>query len=393
MKKLLQLSIVSFLLLVAICNVAVAQAQRVVFNYEESNFNNNAPLPVAENFVIVGPVSNEVSMVEVKIFSDKPKSTDDELYKGLWKRHNATSEGNFYLPVNFKLRSTDYDLVINYYRLLDENEIANIKNDLFAALDAYVEQTLLNKPKRKLFKETQESLDDLNSIVNSATVYNKNSQNIRFKGFSDIVRDKIKTIKSIRKNTAKKIYPDLKNDQALIKYRETQVNELKALVRNEASYLLNTGLSILADSRYINNYPVEKDKTILTVHGGYGGVYLGGGTDDLSYGSGFMAGLTFPLGRKAYASKFWSKSAIITGFYFNNFENENGVKVSGPIFKRPTYIGLGYRAFNFIRISAGAAFLENRDTAGGLDDLRTTVTIRPFVGIQADLNFWMDLAR
>ncbi len=178
-----------------------------------------------------------------------------------------------------------------------------------------------------------------------------------------------------------------------MKYHQTQVNELKLIVQNEASYLFNTGLSILADSKYVDNYPVENTKTILTIHGGYGGVYLGGGTENLSYGSGFRAGLTFPLGKKAYVSKFWSNSAIITGFYFNNFETDNDVEVSGPIFKRPTYLGLGYKVFNFIRISAGATFLENQDTAGGLDNLGNKVFIRPFIGIQADLNLWMELAR
>ena len=381
------------LLFLSVYHFGVGQTRSVVFNYNQSNFNNNQPLPVATNFVITGPINSQVTMVEVKIFSDKPKSNEEPLYQSIWKQHSTKKESNFFLPINFKLKSTDYDVVINYYRMLDQNEVESIRQDLFNALDAYLEQSRLNRPKLKLLKKTQETLDDLNSIVTSATVYHKNIQNIKFPGFSDLTREKIKSIESITKKAAKHRFPELNNNQALIKYHQDQVDELKLIVKNEASYILNTGLSVLADSKYVDNYPVEETRTILTIHGGYGGVYLGGGAENLSYGSGFRAGLTFPLGRKAYASKFWSNSAIIAGFYFNNFENANGVEVSGPIFKRPTYLGLGYKVFNFIRISGGAAFLENQDTAGGLGNLENKVFIRPFIGIQADLNFWMDLAR
>ncbi len=389
MKKLFLLSIS----LLSFIHFAFGQTRSVVFNYDQSNFDNNQPLPVATNFVITGPVNNQVTMVEVKIFTDKPKSNEDPLYQSVWKQNSAKKESNFFIPINFKLKSMDYDVVVNYYRMLDQNEVESIRQDLFDALDAYLQQSRLNKPRLKLLKKTQETLDDLNSIVNSASVYHKNIQNIKFPGFSDITREKIKSIESITKRTAKHRYPELNNNQALIQYHQDQVDELKLIVKSEASYILNTGLSVLADSKYVDNYPVEATRTILTLHGGYGGVYLGGGAEDLSYGSGFRAGLTFPLGRKAYASKFWSNSAIIAGFYFNNFENANDVKVSGPIFKRPTYVGLGYKVFNFIRISGGATFLENQDTAGGLGNLGNKVFIRPFIGIQADLNFWMELAR
>jgi hypothetical protein len=379
--------------LLALSHLVFGQNRTVVFDYERSYFDNDQPLPAATNFTITGPISEQVTMVEVKIYTDKPKEHESPLYQSLWKTNSPGKSQNFFLPVNLKLRSTDYDLVVNYYRGVDENEIQNIRQDLFAALDIYLEQSLLNKPTTRLFKKTHENIGDLNSIVNSSLFYYKNSKGIKFIGFSDIIREKIKFIKSSRTKTAKNLYPDLNRDQALMKYRQQQVDELKQQVHNEAAYLLNMGLSVLADSRYVDNYPVERTKNIFTIHGGYAGVYLGGGDDDLSYGSGVMAGVTLPLGKKAYTSKFWSNSAIIAGFFFTDFEDDNDIKVSGPIFKRPTYVGLGYKVFNFIRLSAGATFLENQKTAGNLGDLENTVFIRPFIGLQVDLNLWMDLAK
>ena len=381
------------LTLLALSHLVSGQNRTVVFDYERSYFDNDQPLPAATNFTITGPISDQVTMVEVKVYSDKPKEHESPLYQSLWKTNSPGNAQNFFLPVNLKLRSTDYDLMINYYRGVDENELQNIRQDLFAALDIYLEQSLLNKPTMRLFKNAHENINDLNSIVNSSLFYYKNSKVIKFAGFSDIILEKIKSIQSSKVKTAKTLYPDLNRDQALLKYQEDQVEELKQQVHNEAAYLLNTGLSILADSRYIDNYPVERTKNVFTIHGGYGGVYLGGGDDDLSYGSGIMAGVTLPLGKKAYTSKFWSNSAIIAGFFFTDFEDNNDIKVSGPIFKRPTYVGLGYKVFNFIRLTAGATFLENQKTAGNLGDLENTVFIRPFIGLQVDLNLWMDLAK
>ena len=381
------------LTLLALSHLVSGQNRTVVFDYERSYFDNDQPLPAATNFTITGPISEQVTMVEVKVYSDKPKEHESPLYQSLWKTNSPGNAQNFFLPVNLKLRSTDYDLMINYYRGVDENELQNIRQDLFAALDIYLEQSLLNKPTMRLFKNAHENINDLNSIVNSSLFYYKNSKGIKFAGFSDIILEKIKFIQSSKVKTAKTLYPDLNRDQALLKYQEDQVEELKQQVHNEAAYLLNTGLSILADSRYIDNYPVERTKNVFTIHGGYGGVYLGGGDDDLSYGSGIMAGVTLPLGKKAYTSKFWSNSAIIAGFFFTDFEDDNDIKVSGPIFKRPTYVGLGYKVFNFIRLTAGATFLENQKTAGNLGDLENTVFIRPFIGLQVDLNLWMDLAK
>lgn len=394
--SLLVISPIEKLLLITLlffCHVVHGQNETVVFNYERSYFNDDQPLPAAKNFTITGPVSDQVSMVEVLVYHDKPELNGVPLYQSLWKR-NATEEAQyFFLPVNLHLRSTEYDLVINYYRRMNDNEIENIKNDLYGALDAYIEQSLSNKPNLRLFKKTQESIDDLNSIVHSATVYYKNNKNIKFEGFSDIIREKIKAIKSIKNKTVKVLYPDMNQDQALLQYQKTQVDGLKEMVHNETAYLLNMTLSVLADSKHVDNYPVENTPNIMTIHGGYGGVYLDGDIDNLSYGSGFRAGMTFHLGKKAYARKFWSNSAVVAGFFLNNFTKGDGVIVSGPIFKRPTYIGLGYKAFNFVRVSAGASFLENQETAGGLSNLGNKVSIRPFIGLQADLDFWLDLAK
>jgi hypothetical protein len=92
LKKLFLLSIS----LLFTCHFAVGQTGSVVLNYDESNFNNNQPLPVAKNFIITGPIGSDVTMVEVEIFSDKPKSNEKPLYRSLWKQNNAQRTNIFF---------------------------------------------------------------------------------------------------------------------------------------------------------------------------------------------------------------------------------------------------------------------------------------------------------
>ena len=85
------------------------------------------------------------------------------------------------------------------------------------------------------------------------------------------------------------------------------------------------------------------------------------------------------------------------GVFINNFKDDSGVELTGPIFKRPYYVGLGYKVFRFVRVNAGATFLEDISTAGvnGINDLtglEDRVVIRPMIGISAEIKLWTSLA-
>ncbi|WP_218127046.1 hypothetical protein [Catalinimonas alkaloidigena] len=377
MKKIL------FSLFCLLCTAATAQTATVVFNYERSQFNDNQPLPAGENFTLTGEVNGQVSMVEVKIYPKDANLSKAPLYRNLWKGAFSGEAQTFYLPVNYKLRdNTPYDFVINYYRRITNQELREVQRQLYTYLDAYVDQSITSNGKRvKLEKGPNEMVNDLNSVVNSSLAMYQNGPNLRFAGFSDLTRDRFRTLKGMR----------LDKDNA--PQFDDITREVKMLLHTEVQAMLNSGLSVIADSKHVDNYPVEKTRNILTLHAGYGGVYLDGDLQDLSYGSGFNAGLTLPLGQKVYASKFWSRSEIVVGFYFKDFKVSDDRTVSGPIFKRPTYIGLGYNIFEFVSLTGGVTFLEDASTAGGFDDLANRVYVRPFLGVNVNLNLWLDLAR
>ena len=375
-------------LLLTLASVGWAQKQTIQFDYERSSFNMDQPLPSEEHFFVSGEISEAVSMVEIIIKPGK-RNRDFVLYQNRWKRSYNDTRQQFLLPVNYNLRGgTEYDILINYYRYVSPQELENLKEGLNSELEAYVDQSLvLSKKRIRLVKSVPAMVSDMDALVNSALSYYRSNQNVSFEGFSSIVQDKLRIV------TRNPLRKDQRNEAE----RNRQAEELKSMVKAEVANLLNTGFSILADSRKVDNYPTQRGKNTLTVHVGYGGVFLNDQVAELNTGSSGMAGLTLPLGKRAFAPRLMSNSAVILGFYFQDFDNDQGVKATGPIFGKPVYAGFGYKVYEFIRISGGVAFLQNEadGTGNGTPaiDIDNGLYIRPFVGITADISFWAGFSR
>ena len=375
-------------LLLTLASVAWAQKQTIQFDYERSSFNMDQPLPSEEHFFVSGEISEAVSMVEIIIKPGK-RNRDFVLYQNRWKRSYNDTRQQFLLPVNYNLRGgTEYDILINYYRYVSPQELENLKEGLNSELEAYVDQSLvLSKKRIRLVKSVPAMVSDMDALVNSALSYYRSNKNVSFEGFSSIVQDKLRIV------TRNPLRKDQRNEAE----RSRQAEELKSMVKAEVANLLNTGFSVLADSRKVDNYPTQRGKNTLTVHVGYGGVFLNDQVADLNTGSSGMAGLTLPLGKRAFAPRLMSNSAVILGFYFQDFDNDQGVKATGPIFGKPVYAGFGYKVYEFIRISGGVAFLQNEadGTGNGTPaiDIDNGLYLRPFVGITADISFWAGFSR
>ncbi len=366
-----------------------AQDQVISFNLEQANFNNGSPLPSEESFAVTGPIGEGITLVSLAIYGKNDDLDNKPLFQNYWKE-TFVNEGktNFYVPVSYKLKGgTEYNVLVNYYGRINQQEYDYISQSLNTYLNNYVDQHIqLKGDEIDLVKRPKEMVSDLNDVVHQALSNYRIENEQQFAGFSDLVRANLETLQKNKLNTNK----DGKVEEA---YLTETINSFKELLNYEVANHLNLGLYTLAETKLVKDYPTEKTRNILTLHVGYGGVYFDGQLDDLNYGNGGYAGITFPLGNKAFASKFWSNSAIVTGVYFENFEDESGERISGPIFKRPIYVGLGYKVFEFIRITGGVTLLESNKTAGNFDNLGSNVFIRPFIGLQADLNFWADFSR
>ncbi len=143
--------------------------------------------------------------------------------------------------------------------------------------------------------------------------------------------------------------------------------------------------------REVQDYPTEKIGSSLALNIGYGGVLLNGEPENFTYGSAPYVGLSIPLSNRAYSNTLLRNTSISVGAFTNNFESSVGNTITGPVFGRPYFVGLGYSIFRFIRLNAGVVALEEKigDPASGeqpsfeLDRIK----IQPFIGLSAEIKF------
>jgi hypothetical protein len=368
---------------------AQAQYRSVVFDYEKASFNGGQPLPAGSPILLQGPVMPGVDIVKVFIY---PASSDQLLYQAQWKRSDFSRGNTFQVPITHKLKSDDaYDVHIRYYRATTDTGRAQLREQLFGFLDAYINQAVVvEKNKIRLNTPVNKMVKHLNEVVKRGISYYDNRSAIEFAGFSDLVASTLKNLRNQNVTPGKYAQPDPAAGGTGGNYAADQVNGLKELVHSEVNSVLNTDLAGLYDSKTIRSYRTEKVSNILTLNAGYGAVYLGGNLNNLSYDSGFTAGVSFPLGSRIFPSRFFTKTTFSAGIFLNNFRNGNDQTLSGPVVGRPVYAALGYALADFLRVTAGAVVLQNTGTAPDGISLQS-VLVRPYVGLSVDLNLWLGI--
>lgn len=376
----------------------LAQYETVVFNYDRTYFNEGQPLPAESNVMLTGDVGRNTGMVEVLIYGSAD-TNKDPLYRNTWKKRPSTTGGRFTLPVNYPLRGNEkYTFVLNYYEPASAQQQLLLLRQLSSALDSYIDQSfVVSRNSIELQKHPKNMRSDMNAIVNQGLGLYRNQINYEFRGFSDIVLDKLEQINDLRLKKARLniLAREGEDKQALrLKYAQEQIAALKVMVNQEVAQYANTQLLALTDSKKITDYATEKTRNIIAINVGYGGVYYSGDFDNFSSATAPYAGISIPFGRAAFSSAFWSKSSISAGVFLQNLDFGDDNVATGPIVKRPVYVALGYRALPFVRINAGATVLQTDQGSNTISDFNVDrVFVRPFVGLSLELNFWADLNR
>ena len=381
---------VSFLVAFILSMPVFGQYETVIYDYEKNYFNQGQPLPAESYFMLNAPVRPDVQLLEFEIHRPG-KSRFAPLYQTSWKRSFSNNSSNVELPVNFQLHGNDeYDLVIKTYRRVSDVERENLKKSLFMTTDAYV-KSVLESGNRKAFisKPTGQILNDLNDIIKQGTSYYRNKIDLEFTGFSDIINNKLRQINEIKKT--RRVFGKRVKGETEEKMLNYQVAELIDATHVELEQFLNTELLVLEDTKRILEYKTEKTRSYISLNAGYGGAYFDGDYNDLNYGAAPYLGISVPFGKASFSKTFWSNSSLSFGAFIKNFEDKEDKTVTGPIFKRPVYLAYGYKIFRFIRLNAGATLVEFEKL--NASDKFGQVRVKPFVGISAEINFWMGLGR
>jgi hypothetical protein len=371
-----------------------AQYEPVVFDTEKQYFNNGQKLRAEHYLLFSGAIPNDFGRVEVSVYRSGGKRP---VFNGAWKRSFNNTNGMFELPLNYRLRgATEYDFHFSYYRQLNNDERQQLREGLFTAIDAYIEQTYLTTGRKvQMLQTPSRTLRSLNQLTRRILMPYRNYQEETFDGFSPVVLQSMRNFKgrnlkgaaSLGDTTGSLSRRERESSGAAQLYAN-RIDDLKKITHQEVDALFNNPLLIKSDTRQVKNYPTESTMNILSVNIGYGAVYFSGSISELYYDTAPYVGLSFPLGNRAFSGRIWSNTSLSAGAFLTNFRDEDGVEVTGPIFGRPYFLGLGYRVFQFVRINAGAVALERGNNAGAF---LSNVEIRPFAGMSAEINLWMGL--
>lgn len=372
-----------------------AQYKAVTFDHEKVVFGENQPLPAEAHIMLQGQVRTGTDIVEIDIFDRKGKEGRLPLYTNKWKRSQGSTDKLFMLPINFRLKSSsEYDLKIKYYTRVGNAERADLDSILKGYILLYLEQAIsVNRNSLTLEQNERQIMRSLNKVVYKGLSLYRNRTDISFDGFSDIILLKLQQIKTVSLGKGKALFQDKENGDAKVAYRDKLLNELRSMIGTELDQFLNLEWYKLIDSKYIDNYSTEKGKRTVAIQAGFGGAYLSGTTQNLSLGSSPFAGFAFPLSQRPGNGKFLNNLSVTFGVFILDFQGDNNNKVSGPIFKRPTYIGASYKLFRFVNLNVGATFLEDANTAGQLSGIERRVYIRPFIGVSAQIDVWLDFSK
>lgn len=384
-------------LVVTLGVVCTAYSQYMTINYdlEKNYFNEGQPLPAEKTLMFTGLVPQGVDIIEISILPSKAKSDKDRLYLASWKDFDNNANTSYSLAVNYRLKaSAQYDFRLDFFQEMSPAAQKQLTEQIIDQVTAYLDANIQMKGKSvTMARNEKKMVADLEEIINTALQDYRNQNDLGFSGLSGTVRQKLANLEAIAFDKLPK------DDTAQVEQAQRQdvltdkIIDLKNVIRIEVSELMSSPWSKLGISRFVDDYETEQKKGTFSLSLGYGGVFLDGKLDNLSYGSSPYAGLAFPLSNSTIAPKFLRNSSLVLGVFFNDFEDQNGNTVSGMIFDKPIYLGLDYKLFEFVRFNAGAVALEKSSTISGSDIITKETFFRPFVGLSARIDLSVGLGK
>jgi len=376
MRKNLLSFILCLIMLIGQSTSLLAQFERVEFDYTYAYFNNGQALPAEQSMVLIGQAASGIDRVEVRIHRANTKPEKAPLFLGTWKRQAGATKDIFRIPVSYKLAgSSAYDLRFVYFRSVSEAEKENLEETLLKAIKGYIRQSIdIKGEKARIQKNPQAFVDELDALVNEGLRYYRSMSELQFAGFSDLVKEAYASLNKMSEGEV--------SDGA---------RRVESLLYQELAQILNTEMVVRTDVREVLGYETERTRRTIALNVGYGGVFTEWRNNNFSYVTAPYVGLSLPLANPALSGRFWSNTSISLGVFTQNF-TEDSTTLTGPIFGRPYYLGLGYNVFRFIRINAGVTALERQDATNGGSLLNVeSVFLRPFIGVSAEFDLWLGL--
>ncbi len=374
--------------------IAYGQRSTVTYDFARNTFGEFEDLPSEMDLLIKGALPPATELVEINVY-DKEVKKGDELYSGFWTAAGTTGAKEFAVPVNYQLSpGRDYTFRINFFGTITSAARTELYRQVRSNIESYLNlnyevqedgEIELKESARKVRRE----LDQI--VLQSMSQYRITSPGA-FRGFSDLVLEQLDQLDGYKATVGGSSQDSLARAQVNGGVSRTSpLTSLMNLIDGELRSILNQDIVMLRTERVVSDYRAEDKPGYFSIVAGYGAVYYDGNLDNLDYDAQPFIGLGFPLAQTKVAPKVFRNASVSVGVFLKNFDIEN-TTYTGPIVKRPLFLGLDYKLFQFVRFNAGATFLEAEgDDDGDFENLGSRVQVRPFIGLSAKLNLRVSL--
>jgi hypothetical protein len=370
-----------------------AQEKRITIDKNARQVNGGNAIPAGTYFLLEGAVPEDVQYVDVKIASGRLNS--EPLFADSWKRSPYYNSSMFSIPVDQKLRfGSVYRLHADFYSTLKGEELKQLRQRIVSNLDYYLDARInVRKDEMRLGSKADKMMGELNDIVDNSFVYYTSPHSEKFPGFSDLVRIKLKQIDDV----------NLKNAQYNVSTADTGMQQLNVLYANELQIALHNiivseldnylayGVLVKTDELNINNLETERSRGYLPIDIGYGAVAFNTDFSDLQTDQQPYIGIAIPFGNPRF-SRFMGNASLSFGIFLKNFKNPDGREVTGPVIDKPSYLALGYRIFEFIKINAGVTAISTEKVSAN-NITSDNVQLKPYVGISAQIDLSLNFSK
>ncbi len=376
-----------FLIIFLSTSGAYAQIKHVNLDVVTNQINEGNPIPSEEPFYIRGRLPENIDFVKVKIY--QAGKSPDQGNEYFWKTAFDFQVNEYELFVSDPLRSNEnYNLEFHYFQQANEEQMEEIKEAVTNNLESYIQSNFeVSNSGIKSYRSEQVMITQMNQIVRDAFDDYRHFLGRDFKGFSDIVRQKLEQKDKLKLRRARfNILGRNKEDNERAVYAQQYLEELNTLVTNEAEQYLDRSLMALVDIRTVSSYPTEKKPSTLPLNFGYGAFAVKRSLPSTEYFNGPYLGLSFPLANKTF-QKVLGNASISTGVFLQNFSSGQGDQISGPLVNLPIYAGLGYKLFRVLRLNAGVVVINFEEADGSMN----TNYVQPFAGISLEFNLWLGI--
>ena len=360
-----------------------AQQRAVKVDFESGTFKNNPTVPYDEPFLVEGMVKPDIEYVRVTIFEEDGAVP---LHQYNWNRSDYNNSEQFSITIPMVLSSnTEYDFRVATYKRMSVAQKQKLADDLRKRISFYLSSNFqfdgknvsINKP-----KQVQKGLDEL--IHNALGNYiSKNG--FKFEGSSDLVFQELEQNRDFKFSNYLRRSSTVKRDSIATGLLNKKVNQLSALVLSEVMPFINSDLVQFHREAVVHKVSTDKGRKTLPINVGVHAVI--GGNDN--YIPGF--GISIPFKSRV---NFLSKSKKIDSFGLSvglltqPYVNGAGEEFVTPGLNMPAYIGLGFRTFQFVRVTFSGLLLQRTD-----ESKSQNIRLEPLIGISLELDLWLGVKK